>query len=544
MADFASPAAAPPPSADACCKATAASQASDGVKQRDGRWAEVIRDRQGWLLARQLQEPPADRQHANRAWWADPSAVVENPVWENFFFDHLVPNVPCVFGPRLTQHWPIYGAATDGGWVKREKDGREVADMESVVRIHGGPDVAIPVSHCAVDPLDASASSDNTAYHSMPCEMRLCDFVEHLEMERLRWSSKDDTGAGHADESATAVAPPPLPDSLVYLKDWHMLRDLPKGVSPPHDTPFLFAGDYLNEFSLSTRADDYKFTYLGPRGTRTLMHTDVLGSHSWTTSIVGRKRWVFFPPEVRPCLEDSGGRFLNDVVHGMVDPTRFPRYEEANSKRIELVQMPGQTLFVPSGWPHQVENMDECLSVNANWVNASNLDRLVAAVCEDLSVAQREIADVRSVMTDDWHASCHRMVKANCGFDLETVCELIEMMHKRVTAQLAEAATATSAAAAAADDDDAKATATAAVHLSRDGGRVSIDSASSLRRCYNEFELMMLRDSLREVLDRWADTLDPSAVIPDKFTNVASILEEQCRGILERLATSTYDTLP
>jgi hypothetical protein len=50
--------------------------------------------------------------------------------------------------------------------------------------------------------------------------------------------------------------------------------------------------------SLSPR-NDYRFTYIGPRGTFTPLHRDVYGSYSWSSNIVGRKRWWLIPPNVR-----------------------------------------------------------------------------------------------------------------------------------------------------------------------------------------------------------------------------------------------------
>ncbi len=34
-----------------------------------------------------------------------------------------------------------------------------------------------------------------------------------------------------------------------------------------------------------------------------------------------------------------------------------------------MAQGPGEIVFVPSGWWHQVENVSDCLSVNHNWIN-------------------------------------------------------------------------------------------------------------------------------------------------------------------------------
>ena len=72
-----------------------------------------------------------------------------------------------------------------------------------------------------------------------------------------------------------------------------------------YSTPPYFCSDWLNEW-WEEREDveessDYRFLYIGPRGSWTPLHEDVFGSYSWSANIVGRKRWLFYRPgqEVR-----------------------------------------------------------------------------------------------------------------------------------------------------------------------------------------------------------------------------------------------------
>ena len=45
--------------------------------------------------------------------------------------------------------------------------------------------------------------------------------------------------------------------------------------------------------------NDYRFTYIGTTGTFTPLHRDVYGSYSWSSNVIGRKRWWLIPPEIR-----------------------------------------------------------------------------------------------------------------------------------------------------------------------------------------------------------------------------------------------------
>lgn len=44
-------------------------------------------------------------------------------------------------------------------------------------------------------------------------------------------------------------------------------------------------------------ASDHRFVYMGPRGSWTALHADVLRSFSWSFNVCGRKRWLLFPPQ-------------------------------------------------------------------------------------------------------------------------------------------------------------------------------------------------------------------------------------------------------
>jgi hypothetical protein len=372
----------------------------------------------------------------------------------------------------------------------------DTVDVEALMGRCGGSRGTVPVTHCwnpgHVADADAHAAAvgpDLDAAHlrDLPCEVLFQQFAEHLVAMR--------------DPTQRRAA-----KTLMYLKDWHVLRDhADPAAPPPYSCPAIFQDDYLNEFSLAHRGgDDYRFVYVGPAQTRTLLHTDVLGSYSWSTSVVGRKRWTFFPPEARGLLVDSHGRILEDIDG--VDPVRFPRYAEAVAVATVVVQTPGQTVFVPSGWVHQVENLDECLSVNANWVNGCNLERFVATVADDLRVAQHEIADVRAVMVDDWHTTCHHMVRTNCGFDFEMVCELIAAIYERVASELATAASVPKEPA------------------SDELGEQKAD----VFKLHKIFELVQLDKALTTVLALWSAALDPSATIAPKHTRLAADLSRQC----------------
>ena len=42
----------------------------------------------------------------------------------------------------------------------------------------------------------------------------------------------------------------------------------------------------------------------------------------------------------------------------------------------EIIQRRGEVIFVPSGWHHQVENVEDTISINHNWFNAANIQTI------------------------------------------------------------------------------------------------------------------------------------------------------------------------
>eukprot|EP00802_Teleaulax_amphioxeia_P010629 Tamp_10657.p1 GENE.Tamp_10657~~Tamp_10657.p1 ORF type:complete len:562 (+),score=108.24 Tamp_10657:2-1687(+) len=156
---------------------------------------------------------------------------------------------------------------------------------------------------------------------------------------------------------------------LFYLKDWNFAKEFPGYglyVCPP-----WFEEDWLNEYE-AAGASDHRFVYLGPAGSYTPLHRDTLHSFSWSANVSGTKMWWMLPPQCTAALHDGEGKQLFDVRQ--VDEARFPLFKAAAAKHlIHFQQAPGEIVFVPSGWWHQVENLTDALSINHNWVNAANV---------------------------------------------------------------------------------------------------------------------------------------------------------------------------
>lgn len=91
---------------------------------------------------------------------------------------------------------------------------------------------------------------------------------------------------------------------------------------------------------------------------RTPFHADVLTSYSWSANIVGRKRWLLFPPGEENRLRDAHGQLSFDATsEELNDRKKYPNYDATSLRRFEIIQETGEIIFVPSGWHHQVWNL-------------------------------------------------------------------------------------------------------------------------------------------------------------------------------------------
>ena len=57
-------------------------------------------------------------------------------------------------------------------------------------------------------------------------------------------------------------------ETILYLKDWHLALFDPTF----YDIPKYFTSDWLNEFCIAMNRSDYRFVYIGQKGTKTPLH--------------------------------------------------------------------------------------------------------------------------------------------------------------------------------------------------------------------------------------------------------------------------------
>lgn len=90
-------------------------------------------------------------------------------------------------------------------------------------------------------------------------------------------------------------------------------------------------------------------------------------------------RWVFFPPEDVPLLYPTYVHSTDAVFEANLsapDLNHHPLLSLTHPR--ECLLSPGELLFVPSGCPHRVENIEPSLAISANFVDLSNFDGVLS----------------------------------------------------------------------------------------------------------------------------------------------------------------------
>lgn len=215
--------------------------------------------------------------------------------------------------------------------------------------------------------------------------------------------------------------------ALLYLKDWHFVKEFPEYTA--YTTPLYFRDDWLNMYldhyhmhedpdTYKKRDDvscsDYRFVYMGAKGTWTPFHADVFRSYSWSANVCGKKRWCFLSPEQRHLVFDRNMKNSVYDIFEEVNETIFPNFKKTTW--LECTQDQNEIIFVPSGWYHQVHNLEDTISINHNWFNAYNVSWVWDLLLRDYKEATEYIEDIKDIC-DDFEGLCQRNLAANTGMN-------------------------------------------------------------------------------------------------------------------------------
>ncbi|KAI8377961.1 uncharacterized protein BYT42DRAFT_572326 [Radiomyces spectabilis] len=155
------------------------------------------------------------------------------------------------------------------------------------------------------------------------------------------------------------------------------------GLMNEYQVPSYFADD-LFRWTGERRRPPYRWLVMGGARSGTGIHTDPLGTSAWNALLKGHKRWCLFPPGTPKHIIDPP---MKPYDHEGVSwfTKVFPKFQvrdDLTDNRtlgeklgmVEVLQRPGETIFVPGGWAHVVINLDMTIAVTQNFCSLTNAE--------------------------------------------------------------------------------------------------------------------------------------------------------------------------
>lgn len=164
-----------------------------------------------------------------------------------------------------------------------------------------------------------------------------------------------------------------LIDDLRSLRDEKSPDYIYAGAIPLRDTlASLLKQNHLDSFEL---ADEQLVSLWMGNRTRTAPHWDL--PQNVACVVAGRRRFLLFPPEqlenlyMGPLDTTLAGQPVSLVDVARPDFERFPKFRRAMAAAQAAELGPGDAMFIPSMWFHQVESLDPIgMLVNFWWRDA------------------------------------------------------------------------------------------------------------------------------------------------------------------------------
>ena len=171
----------------------------------------------------------------------------------------------------------------------------------------------------------------------------------------------------------------PTADGVPYLHDWTLPTQCSEILDEGLTIPQYFANDYLQLLDHSSPyRDEWPSLFVGPKHSQTGVHVDNLGSHAWLLLLSGKKHWRTVRSNFSSLMYSTAHSFELDLFDA-----DFEKYKMASLIDVEeVIQEPGDVIFVPGAMLHQVYNLEDSVAITSNYIDATGLPNTMKALKE------------------------------------------------------------------------------------------------------------------------------------------------------------------
>jgi hypothetical protein len=195
------------------------------------------------------------------------------------------------------------------------------------------------------------------------------------------------------------------PDGVVsneYVRGYARFKDLDfawsdslfLGLAPDWGHPYFFPHDSFvlprapKGHAISPVSDifPYKGIFISGRGARTRLHRDPFGTEAMLCQFYGEKQLLMFEPRHADKVMSNG----QCVDPAAVDDLQFPSFKGL-APTFEDALRPGEILFIPGGWFHDVLSLSDSISITWNFVHSARSEPFLREVDNPKNTFDRDM---------------------------------------------------------------------------------------------------------------------------------------------------------